>query len=649
MSRQFDDDSPTHVGSPAEGVDPSKFMQHGWAEGELRQVVELAADAIVIFNDEGQIALVNAQTEQLFGYDRHELLGQSIEILMPDRFRFRCREQLVDYVANPCSHSMGPGLELNGLSKEGKEFPVDVSLSPIETAGGVIVSTAIRDVTERDQAAASANEARILAEAIVETVREPLLILNDQLYVQSANHAFYKMFGAKPQDTENSLVYELGNRQWDIPRLRHLLEQVLPDKSQFNDFEVQHSFERIGERTMLLNARKLDREGERPGLILLAIEDITHRKRAEELVDHLSSVPEENPNPFVETDLAGNVTYLNPAALAQLPDLTPGASKHPFLDGIYPMVAELENSERDSFVREVEVGDATYEQKTHVAENNLIRIFANNITKRMRAGKELKRSADKLHRYNLELERSNRELQDFAYVVSHDLRAPLVNLQGFSHELRLSCERLPSVLVDVQMPEAKRRELSTLLEEDIPEAIEFITTNATKMDGLLSGVLQVSRVGQAALTIRPLDINQMLSEIVASRQFAIEQAGASVQVDSLPNCCGDELQINQVFSNLLDNALKYLESNRLGVIRVCGQEEPNQVVYSIEDNGIGIAAQHQDSIYKVFHRLDPQRGTGDGLGLTIVRSIMDRHGGKIWVESEVNEGSKFYLSLPNDK
>ncbi len=153
--------------------------------------------------------------------------------------------------------------------------------------------------------------------------------------------SFYKTFQATPQDTENRLVYELGNHQWDIPRLRHLLEQVLPEKSQFNDFEVQHSFERIGQRTMLLNARKLHREGGRPGLILLAIEDITDRKRAEELVDHLSSVPEENPNPFVETDLAGNVTYLNPAAQAQLPDLVAGASKHPFLDGLKPLVAEL--------------------------------------------------------------------------------------------------------------------------------------------------------------------------------------------------------------------------------------------------------------------------------------------------------------------
>lgn len=106
------------------------------------------------------------------------------------------------------------------------------------------------------------------------------------------------------------------------------------------------------------------------------------------------------------------------------------------------------------------------------------------------------------------------------------------------------------------------------------------------------------------------------------------------------------MQINQVFSNMLNNALKYLDPNRLGVIRVCGREEPDRVVYSIEDNGIGIAAEHRDSIYRIFHRLDPQRGTGEGLGLTIVQRVLERHRGKMWVESEVNEGSKFYVSLP---
>jgi light-regulated signal transduction histidine kinase (bacteriophytochrome) len=359
--------------------------------------------------------------------------------------------------------------------------------------------------------------------------------------VQSANRSFYQTFQVTPQETENRLVYELGDHQWDIPRLRRLLEEVLPEKKQFIDFEVEHCFERIGHRTVVLNARAILREAGRPGLILLAIEDITDRKRAEQ---------------------------------------------------------------------------------------------------------QLARVAAELQQSNQKLTRSNRELQDFAYVVSHDLRAPLVNIQGFSKELALSCERLRSVAADAQVPEAERGELSALLDEDIPEAIEFITTSATKMDSLLSGVLELSRVGRAALTVRQLDMSQMLSEIVASMQFAIDQAGASVQVHSLPPCQGDQMQINQVFSNLLDNALKYLDPNRPGVIRVCGQEEPDRVVYSIEDNGIGIGAAHQDSIYKIFQRLDPRRGTGIGLGLTIVRRVLERQRGKVWVESEVNEGSKFYVSLP---
>lgn len=156
----------------------------------------------------------------------------------------------------------------------------------------------------------------------------------------------------------------------------------------------------------------------------------------------------------------------------------------------------------------------------------LILLAIEDITDRKRAEQQLARLAAELRRSNQKLKRSNRELQDFAHVVSHDLRAPLVNIQGFSKELALSCERLRSVAADVQVPEARRRELSALLHEDIPESLDFITTSAAKMDSLLSGVLQLSRVGRAPLTIRQLDMNQMLSEIVASMQFAIDEAGA---------------------------------------------------------------------------------------------------------------------------
>ncbi|MFV1967420.1 MAG: ATP-binding protein [Pirellulaceae bacterium] len=260
---------------------------------------------------------------------------------------------------------------------------------------------------------------------------------------------------------------------------------------------------------------------------------------------------------------------------------------------------------------------------------------------------ELETKAAELQRSNRELERSNRDLQDFAYVVSHDLRAPLVNIQGFSKELALSCERLRSVLAKKPASDVERGELSVLLDEEIPEALEFITTSSTRMDSLLSGVLQFSRVARAAQTIRQLDMNHMLSEIVPSLRCAIEQAGAAVRVDTLPPCRGDEIQINQVFTNLLDNALKYLDPVRPGAIRVSGEERSRKVVYRIEDNGVGIPAEHQDAIYELFHRLDVHRGTGEGVGLTIIRRILDRHGGNIWVESEPGKGSRFFVSLPN--
>jgi signal transduction histidine kinase len=210
----------------------------------------------------------------------------------------------------------------------------------------------------------------------------------------------------------------------------------------------------------------------------------------------------------------------------------------------------------------------------------------------------------------------------------------------------MSCQRLRTVLGSLRLSEAERGQISELVDLEIPEALEFIARSATKMDGLLSGVLKLSRVGRAPLTIRQLDMNRLMADIVASMQFAVGQAGAVVEVEALPQCQGDQMQITQVFSNLLDNALKYLEPNRLGRIRVSGREDSTQAVYSVEDNGLGIAEEHQQSIYQIFHRLNPHIGNGEGLGLTIVRRVIDRHRGKIWVESTPGQGSTFFVALP---
>ncbi len=241
----------------------------------------------------------------------------------------------------------------------------------------------------------------------------------------------------------------------------------------------------------------------------------------------------------------------------------------------------------------------------------------------------------------------NKELESILYVTSHDLRAPLVNIQGFSSELSRSCDLIHSALKDKIKAADMSEEVHTAFNKDVPEALGFILTSARKMDSLLSGLLRLSRLGQAAVDIERLDMNAMLTDVTKNMEYQVKEAGATVDLESLPACLGDSSQINQIFSNILDNALKYLDESRPGMIHIYAKIENGQNIYCVEDNGVGIAPEHQNKIFEIFHRLEPGRKSGEGLGLTIVRRILDRHNGKIWVESELGKGSKFFVSLPS--
>lgn len=258
------------------------------------------------------------------------------------------------------------------------------------------------------------------------------------------------------------------------------------------------------------------------------------------------------------------------------------------------------------------------------------------------------RKADELElqRIAADLAQKNKELEAIVYTVSHDLRSPLVNVQGFSRQLTRACEQIreaAAAATDGKVPAAA---LKKPVDVTIPQALKFIGAGVTKMELLLAGLLHYSRLGRVALNVRPLDMNAMLSEIAAAMKFQLDEAKAQVRVGVLPRCAGDSVQTNQVFANLLDNALKYRSPDRPLRIEVNGRIEHGMAVYDIADNGIGIAREHQLKIFEIFHRLNPGDSPGEGLGLSIAQRVLERQGGRIWVESSANSGSIFHVSLP---
>lgn len=244
------------------------------------------------------------------------------------------------------------------------------------------------------------------------------------------------------------------------------------------------------------------------------------------------------------------------------------------------------------------------------------------------------------------LAEKNKELEQIIYVTSHDLRSPLVNIIGFSRELELSIQEIQNTCGQTQLPKNIAVGVKQIVKKDIPESLSFIKSSAQKMDALLSGLLRLSRLGRAAIRIEKLNMQEILLNILNAVEYQIKENNIDVTLDHLPSCQGDRVQINQIFSNLIDNAIKYMDKNRLGFIHISGERRNSECIYCVSDNGVGIDPNHFKRIFEIFYRLEPDSTDGEGLGLTIVQRIIERHNGRIWVESTPGVGSQFFVALP---
>jgi len=225
------------------------------------------------------------------------------------------------------------------------------------------------------------------------------------------------------------------------------------------------------------------------------------------------------------------------------------------------------------------------------------------ITKRKQDEAELERTAT-------DLAEKNKELEAIVYTVSHDLRSPLVNVQGFGKQLQRACEKIRAAAANAPGGMIPASALTQPIDEAIPQALRFISAGVSKMEMLLNGLLRYSRLGRMSLAIAPIEMNSLLASVIAAMKFQLDEVKAEVRVGTLPNCLGDSAQVSQVFANLIDNALKYREPARPLRITIEGRLADGQAVYAVADNGIGISPEHQPKIFEIFHRLNPEASVG---------------------------------------
>jgi two-component system, chemotaxis family, CheB/CheR fusion protein len=502
------------------------------------------------------------------------------------------------------------------------------------------------------------------AEAIFDTIREAVLILDKDFRIKSANKAFYEIFHVSEEETEGLLIYELGNRQWDILRLRQLLEEVIPHNAQFTGFEVSREFERIGEKIMRLSGRRIIQKTHRQ-LILLAIEDITEQRQAQRLIAErelwFRTMADNAPVMIWVTGQSKNRNFFNHTWL-EYTGRKPGKDYgHSWKESIHPddlpgylNIFEKKFTLREPFTAEYRMKrhDGEYRWIQESAKPNFLpgEVFSGyigsctEIHDKKIVHEELEKRVQQrtrdLQEINRELERSNSELQQFAYVASHDLQEPLRKIMTFADRIQRFKDLLP--------------ELGATY-------IDKIAESSMRMTRLIDELLKFSRISRADAAFEKTDLNAILNNVLIDFDLLITEKKVKIDKQNLPVIEAIPVQMKQLFHNLVSNAIKFTREKTEPVIsiscRILTEAETKElsslrravpyVEIVFTDNGIGFSPEFSEQIFIIFQQLnDKYRYPGTGIGLALCRKIVTTHGGRIYAVSKENEGSAFHVLLP---
>lgn len=477
--------------------------------------------------------------------------------------------------------------------------------------------------------------ARDYAESIVATVREPLLVLDKKLKIRSANSAFYKIFETNERNTEGRLIYEIDDRQWDIPELRTMLENILPEKENLSDFEVTNDFASSGrQRTMLLNAREIKRDASKENMILLAIEEITERKEVELAIrqseEHFRKLADLMPEKVNTADNKGKVDYYNQNWLDDM-----GLGFDELKDWGWEKIIhpdDLEETRKKwqksvgtghDFEHEIRFLNKEGHYKWHLSRAVAVKSDEGKIKMWIGTNTEIQKMKDE-----------EQQKGDFLKMVSHELKTPITSIKGY-------VQLMLRMLKEEQEPPSQVMPLRPSLLR-----IDKLVGQLTE---LISEILDLSRIEESKLVLHKelFSMNEMVDETVQDIQFTVQ--GHTIEVEQEYSCAvyGDRNRIKQVIINFINNAVKYSPANKDVKVRVHAAGK-DHVSVSVKDKGIGIAEQEQKKIFERFYQTfekSRQNYPGFGIGLYIVNEIIRRHDGVITVDSKKGEGSTFTFTL----
>jgi PAS domain S-box-containing protein len=614
------------------GASSTLGQQSGRAEEQrLRAILETAQDAIVIADASGRIIDFNRAATRMFGRTSDEVLGEPLTILMPERFHAAHGAGLQRYLDTREPRVIGDTVELAARRANGAEFPIELSLASFEHDGETFFTGILSDISERKRAEEALRESQsklIRSQQIARLGSWEWDIAADEVTWSDELH---RLYGTSPDGFEASYEAFLERVH---PADRPTVEAAITSALESGEpFEFDHRIVPPDGDVLVLHAEGqvvMDQEGN-PIRMIGTGQDVTDRRRAEEVDRRLAAILAQSEDAIIAKDTEGVVTEWNKGA-----ERLYGYSADEAIGKSISMLIPRDRAgEEWALLASVLEGRPIERYETfrlHKSGRRLA-IWATISPVRDSSGAivgaaSIARDMTELKRTQLELERSNAELEQFAYITSHDLQEPLRSVTGF-----------------VQLLERRYR---GELDDDADRFIGFIVDGVDRMQVLINDVLAYAGVGRAELRREPVDTHVTVERALALVQSAVAETSAEVDVGDLPTVDADSRSLVQLFQNLLSNAVKFTDGRRPRV-EISARRRKGEWRFAVADNGIGIDGAHAERIFRMFQRLHPrEQYGGTGIGLAICSRIVERHGGRIWCEPRTGGGTVFRFTIPDE-